>query len=67
MRITRTPILALVSALVLLPVAGCDREGPAERTGRKVDDAIDELKHPGEGPLEKSGRKIDDAVDDATD
>ena len=67
MRISWTPMLALMTGLALTPMAGCHHEGPAEETGRKVDDAIDKLKHPGEGPLEKAGRKIDDAVDDATD
>jgi hypothetical protein len=66
MRISWTPTLALVTALALVPVAGCHREGAGEKTGRKVDDAIDKLKHPGEGPVEKTGRKIDEAVDDAT-
>jgi hypothetical protein len=60
--------LAAVSAaslLLVLPVLGCrSTEGPAEETGRKVDDAIDKLTHPNEGPLEKSGRKFDEAVDD---
>ena len=67
MRISWTPMLVLLTALALPPLAGCHREGPGEETGRKVDEAIDKLKHPGEGPLEKTGRKIDDAVDDATD
>lgn len=67
MRITWTALLALMMALALPPLGGCHREGPAEETGRKVDETIDKLKHPGEGPLEKSGRKLDDAVDDATD
>jgi hypothetical protein len=67
MRVSWKPTLALVTMLALLPIAGCHHEGDAERTGRKVDETIDKLKHPGEGPLEKTGRKIDDAVDDATD
>ena len=67
MRVSWKPTFVLVTTLALLPMAGCHREGDAERTGRKVDETIDKLKHPGEGPLEKTGRKIDDAVDDATD
>ena len=60
--------VAAASGLFLLPmVLGCHREGPAEETGRKIDETIDKLKHPNEGPLEKSGRKIDDAVDDLRD
>ena len=65
MRISSTPLLALMTALALPPIAGCHHEGPAEETGRKIDQTIDKLKHPNEGPLEKTGRKIDEAVDDA--
>ena len=65
MRIAWTATLALGAALSLVPVAGCHREGAAERTGRKLDETIDKLKHPDEGPLEKTGRKLDEAVDDA--
>jgi hypothetical protein len=66
MRIVWTATLALGATLSLLPIAGCHRdEGPAERTGRKIDETIDKLKHPDEGPLEKTGRKLDEAVDDA--
>ncbi|MGH7287350.1 MAG: hypothetical protein ACREI8_04955 [Myxococcota bacterium] len=45
--------------------AACREEGVAEKTGRKVDEAIDKLQHPGEGTLEKLGRKTDEAIDDA--
>jgi len=61
-------LIATASVLFILPaILGCHKEGPAEETGRKVDEAIDKLKHPGEGPLEKSGRKVDEAVDDLRD
>jgi len=59
--------VTLGAVLLLVPITGCDREGPAERTGRKIDETVDKLKHPDEGPVEKTGRKIDDAIDDATD
>ena len=67
MRMVWTATLALGAALSLLPMAGCHREGSAERTGRKIDETIDKLKHPDEGPMEKTGRKLDEAVDDAKD
>jgi hypothetical protein len=60
-------MLGVAAALSLGSLAGCRREGPAEETGRKIDETLDELAHPNEGPLEKTGRKIDEAVDDAAD
>jgi hypothetical protein len=57
--------ISAASLLLVLPIVGCrTNEGPAEETGRKVDEAIDKLTHPNEGPLEKSGRKVDEAVED---
>jgi hypothetical protein len=48
---------------------GCEREGPAERAGERLDDATrgvrDKLSP--SGPAERAGEKMDDAVDDATD
>jgi hypothetical protein len=40
--------------------AGCDK-GPAQRTGEKIDNALDKLT--GKGPAEKAGERIDEAVD----
>lgn len=44
---------------------GCERnQGPMEKAGEKIDEAVDEITHPNEGPIEKAGRKLDEAVDD---
>jgi len=55
----------LVPALLVLGLAACEREGPAERTGRSLDragqnvrDAVD----PPRGPVERLGRSVDRAV-----
>jgi hypothetical protein len=54
--------------LVVLALAGaCREEGVAEKAGRKVDEAIDELTHPNEGPIEELGRKTDEALEDVKD
>ena len=48
----------------LLPLVGC-QEGPAERAGKRVDDAAREVRdtvNPPSGPVEAAGRKIDDAT-----
>jgi len=58
----------LLIALAALALAGaCREEGAAEKAGRKLDEAVDELTHPNEGPLEKLGRKADEAFDDVKD
>lgn len=48
-----------------LGAVGCDPEGPAERTGEKIDEAADNIddKIDPKGPLEKAGRAIDRAAD----
>jgi hypothetical protein len=62
--------MLLVTALLLggaLSVTGCDRDGPAEQVGEKIDDAAEKARDtvdPPKGPLEKAGRKIDRAVND---
>lgn len=54
-------------ALALCVASGtlaCEREGPLEKTGEKVDEAVDDITHPGEGPLEEAGRKVGEKVDE---
>jgi hypothetical protein len=58
--------LALSAALALGAVA-CKEEGPAEKAGRKMDEAVEKLRHGGEGSVEKAGRKLDETFDDAGD
>lgn len=41
-------------------LVACEK-GPAQRTGEKIDDAVDSLK--GKGPTEKLGERIDDATE----
>jgi hypothetical protein len=56
--------IALAAALALGALA-CKEEGPAERAGRKMDEAIEKLRHGDEGAVEKAGRKMDEAVEEA--
>jgi len=50
-------IVGMASGLL----AACE-QGPAERAGEKVDDAVDSLT--GKGPGEKLGERVDDATED---
>jgi predicted small lipoprotein YifL len=65
----RKTVLAALAAVTLaaavLPLAACERKGPAERAGEKIDDAGQKLRDavdPPKGPGEKIGRSIDRAV-----
>jgi hypothetical protein len=57
-------LLVMVGALL---GAGCKPEGPVEKAGKQVDQAVEGVKdklNP-EGPVEKAGKKVDQAVEDA--
>ena len=55
---------AAFAALSLLGLAACQKEGPAERAGEKVDHAVDAVKNGGQ---ETAGDKLEDAADNAKD
>lgn len=60
--------VALAGMLGLVTVTGltaCERKGPVERAGEKVDNAIEKAKDKldPKGPAEKAGEKIDKALD----
>jgi hypothetical protein len=60
----RPMLLALLPAM-LIGLAACEREGPAERAGRNVDRAGQNLRDavdPPSGPAERLGRSVDRAV-----
>ncbi len=52
-----------LAATTAIGLAACEKEGPVERTGEEVDEAIDTVK---EGE-ESTATKVDDAVDEARD
>lgn len=47
---------------------GCERQGPAEQAGKKVDQAVEKMKDvvSPPGPAEKAGKELDRAVADQT-
>ena len=52
-------------ALVILGLASCHQEGPAERAGQSIDNAgqrIGDTLDPPQGPAQSAGRKIDRAL-----
>lgn len=52
---------AALAATTTIGLAACEKEGPVERTGEEVDEAVDTVK---EGE-ESTATKVDDAVDEA--
>lgn len=57
-------------ALALCVASGalaCHEKGPLEKAGEKVDQAVDDMTHPGEGPVEEAARKTGEKIDDLTD
>jgi len=55
------PIIICLSALGLV---ACEKKGPVERAGQKVDHAVDTIKNGGEEP---ASDKLQDKVDEARD
>ncbi len=63
-RVFASALLVLGGALVGV---GCEREGAVEKAGKKVDQAVEDVKdkvNP-EGPVEKAGKQVDKAIEEA--
>jgi predicted small lipoprotein YifL len=54
---------AAMAATAALGLAACEKQGPLEKAGEEVDEAVDTIKN-GE---ESTATKVDDAVDEARD
>jgi hypothetical protein len=69
----RTTVLAGLACAIALGSGGCEKRGPMEKTGEKVDHTVDTIKNGGHEPVgdsikddvNKAGDKVSDAVDDA--
>ena len=55
--------LIIAAFAAVLGLAGCQKEGPMQKAGEKVDNTVHDATH--EGPMEKAGEKADDAWDSA--
>jgi hypothetical protein len=60
----RGKILALALCALALGVSACEKKGPVEKAGEKVDHVVDTIKNGGE---ETTADKIQDDVDKARD
>jgi len=52
---------AALAATAAIGMAACEKQGPVERAGEEVDEAVDTIKN-GE---ESTATKVDDAIDEA--
>jgi hypothetical protein len=59
----KTALMALVATFAF-GLGACEKQGPAERAGEKVDHAVDTIKNGGEEP---ASDKLEDAAHDARD
>lgn len=50
---------------IIAALASCEKKGPAEKAGEKMDKAIEDVKDAVDpkGPAEKAGEKVDKALD----
>ena len=64
----RMLIIAAVALATAVSVSACEPKGPAEKAGRKIDRAAEEIKEKivikKEGPAEKVGRQVDEFMDE---
>lgn len=65
-RLTKS-VLAVGAFLFLTGMSSCHREGPVEKAGHKVDEAVDNIKE-GQSPFHKKGiaEKAGEQIDNAT-
>jgi hypothetical protein len=60
--------LVAVSALALTLGGGltaCKEQGPMEKAGEAVDNAVEDMKDVGQGTMEKAGEDADEAIEKA--
>ena len=51
-------ILALTTALTLIVMTGCDKEGPAEKAGKKIDKGVEKVKETAKDVKESVKEKL---------
>lgn len=63
----KTHLASLAVIVLTLALGACEREGPAERAGEKVDEAAERAEEAvdSQGPAERAGEKMDEAVEQA--
>ncbi len=60
---SRTIIASLAVGLFVIGISACDRDGPAERAGAKIDNAGEKAGNKMENAADKMGNKMENAGD----
>lgn len=67
--VIRSVSIVLTALFLSLGLVACEKEGPAERAGKQIDQGIENTKDAvqdafqGQGPAERAGEKIDRAME----
>ena len=61
----RSFLLLAVALAFVLPAFACREEGPLEKAGKQMDDAVDRIRYGDEGSMEKAGREMDEAIEES--
>jgi hypothetical protein len=65
MTITKNAVTGVCAAMLILGLSACEKKGPAEKAGQKVDQAVESVKETGEKAkdrVEEAADKVQDAV-----
>lgn len=64
LKLGKTIGTALCMAALLAAVTGCQKkEGPLEKAGKEIDQAVEKVVEPKAGPAEQAGQAIDNAAE----
>ena len=66
MAVIKKFLVFAITVLLSYILLGCEKEGPMERAGESVDEAVEETKDAftKDGPMERAGERVDETVDD---
>lgn len=66
MKYGQTVSAFLIMSAFFFALPGCQREeGPLEKAGKDVDQAVENFTQPKDGPAERAGQAVDDATEKA--
>lgn len=65
-KILADSVLVITCLFAVLVLAGCEQEGPAEKTGEKIDQAAESTKQTIEQTTEKAGQQMEAAKESVT-
>lgn len=63
----RTKMSLMILILTALLISACEREGPAERAGKAIDDATEEVRDAAGDAADDLANAAEDACEDAKD